>query len=45
MMSNGRIHFESNDRTVSIGGTVDEDEAFDIIHRIRKQITPEKIGK
>lgn len=45
VMSNGRIHFEYNDRTVSIGGTVDEDEAFDMIHRIRKQITPEKIGK
>lgn len=43
-MSNGR-HFEYNNRMVSIGGTVDEDEAFDIMRRVRKQMTPEKIGK
>jgi len=45
VMSNGRIHFDYNNRMVSIGGTVDEDEAFDIMHRIRKQMMPEKIGK
>ena len=44
VMSNGRIHFEYNGRMVSIGGTVDEDEALEIVDRIRKQVTPEKVG-
>jgi hypothetical protein len=41
VMSNGRIHFEYNARMVSIGGTIDEGEAFKIIGRIRKQLTVE----
>jgi len=45
VMSEGCIHFEHEGRMVSIGGTIDQDEAFDVIGRIRKrQITPEKIG-
>jgi hypothetical protein len=44
VMSNGGVHFEYRERMVSIGGTVDEDEAFAIVDGIRKQITPEKIG-
>jgi len=45
MMSNGRIHFEYKSRTVSIGGTIAENEAFDIVQRIRKQLTAEKVGR
>jgi hypothetical protein len=44
VMSDGRIHFEYNSRMVSIGGMIDENEAFDIVHRIRKQLTAEKVG-
>jgi hypothetical protein len=45
VMSDGRIHFEYNSRMVSIGGTIDENEAFDIVHRIRRQLTAENIGR
>lgn len=45
VMSDGRIHFEYKSRMVSIGGMIDENEAFDIVHRIRKQLTQEKIGR
>jgi hypothetical protein len=43
VMSSGRIQFEYKGRVVSIGGTIDEDEAFEIVHRIQRRITPQAI--
>lgn len=45
VMSEGRIQFEYNSKMTSIGGNVDEDEAFRIVDGIRRQLTPEKIGR
>jgi len=45
VMSQGRIQFEYNSKMFSIGGNVDEGEAFRIVDGIRKQLTPEKIRK
>ena len=45
VMSEGRIQFEYNSKMTSIGGNVNEDEAFRIVEGIRRQLTPEKIGR
>lgn len=43
VMSEGRIQFEYEKKMISIGGTVGENEAFDIVERIvNKQATPEQ---
>ncbi len=45
VMSDGRIHFEYKSRMVSVGGMIDENEAFDIVNRIRRQLAAEKIER
>ncbi len=45
VMSPGRIQFEYEGKMISIGGNVDEDEAFAIVQAIRNQLTTEKISR
>jgi hypothetical protein len=43
VLSEGRIQFEYEGKMVSIGGTVGENEAFDIVERVlQKQATPDQ---
>ena len=45
VMSEGKIHFDYNSKMISIGGNVDEEEAFRIVDGIRKNLTPERIRR
>ena len=45
VMSDGRLQFDYEGKMISIGGNVDEDEAFAIVQAIRNQLTTEKISR
>ena len=45
VMSSGRIQFDYEGKMLSIGGNVNEDEAFRIVDAIRAQRTPENIRR